>query len=195
MPTKTMSFAHLLGLAKRAAKASDGDDDQARRAEGPLDDDPADQQNAKGRKAEGDDDDDLNPEGEDDDDAEPKGKKAKGKKADDDEKPDESAEEDDDDAPKAVRADRQRCAAIMAFGLAHGCAEQAGVLAFETNMGKKAALNVLKAGGSRSTQAPAASLGNRMSKLNHAQVGPEGGGGQLPPGMSTVAAGIIKAGQ
>jgi hypothetical protein len=189
-----MSFAHLLGLAKRAAKASDDDDDQARRAEGPLDDDPADQQNAKGRKAEGDDDDDLNPEGEDDD-AEPKGKKAKGKKADDDEKPDESAEEDDDDAPKAVRADRQRCAAIMAFGLAHGCAEQAGVLAFETNMGKKAALNVLKAGGSRSTQAPAASLGNRMSKLNHAQVGPEGGGGQLPPGMSTIAAGIIKAGQ
>jgi hypothetical protein len=179
-----------VGLATRAAKAED--DDQARRAEGPMDDDPADQQNAKGKKAEGDDDDDMNPEGDDDDDTEPKGKKAK--KAEDDTL-DENAEEDEDDTPKAVRADRQRCAAIVAYGLANGCAEQAGVLAFNSNMSKNAALNVLKAGGGRSAQAPAASLNRRMQQLNHAQVGPEGSGGKLPPGMSTIAAGIIKAGQ
>lgn len=188
--TTSFSFAHLVGLATRAAKASDDDDDQARRAEGPMDDDPADQQNAKGKKA---DDDKPDEKAEDeDDDQPPEGKKAK--KADDD-KPDENAEDEDDDTPQAVRADRQRCAAIVAYGLANGCAEQAGVLAFNSNMSKNAALNVLKAGGGRSAQAPAASLNRRMEQLNHAQVGPEGSGGKLPPGMSAIAAGIIKAGQ
>lgn len=191
--SKTYSFAHLIGLATRASKASE-DDDSARRAEGPLEDDPNDQQNAKGKKADGDD--DMDPDSEDDD-TDTKGKKAKkAGRADDDEKPDENAEEEDDEdkTPQAVRADRQRCAAIMAYGIANGCAEQAGVLAFESNMGKSAALNVLKAGGHSTKKAPAASLNDRMRQMNHAQVGP-GGESSLPAGMSSIAAGIIKAGK
>ncbi|MBC8984024.1 hypothetical protein IAI52_27645 [Pseudomonas lurida] len=190
--SKLLPFSHLLGLAKRASKAED--DDNARRAEGPLEDDPTDEQNAKGKKADGDD--DMDPDSEDEDETDPKGKKAKkARRADDDDKPDESAEEesDEDKAPQAVRADRQRCAAIMAYGIANGCAEQAGVLAFESNMGKAAALNVLKAGG-HSVKAPAASLNDRMRQMNHAQVGP-GGESSLPAGMSSIAAGIIKAGK
>lgn len=192
--SKTYSFAHLIGLATRASKASE-DDDNASRAEGPLEDDPNDQQNAKGKKADGDD--DMDPDSEDDDETDPKGKKAKrARRADDEDKPDESAEDEDDEdkAPQAVRADRQRCAAIMAYGIANGCAEQAGVLAFESNMGKSAALNVLKAGGHSTKKAPAASLNDRMRQMNHAQVGP-GASASLPAGMSVVAAGIIKAGQ
>jgi hypothetical protein len=190
--SKLIPFAHLLGMAKRASKAED--DDSARRAEGPLEDDPTDQQNAKGKKA--DSDDDMDPDSEDDDETAPKGKKAKkAGRADDDEKPDEDAEDEDDEdkTPKAVRADRQRGAAIMAYGLANGCAEQAGVLAFESNMSKSAALNVLKAGG-HSTKAPAASLNGRMRQMTHAQVGTSAES-TLPAGMSSIAAGIIKAGK
>ena len=190
--SKLIPFAHLLGMAKRASKAED--DDSARRAEGPLEDDPTDQQNAKGKKADGDD--DMDPDSEDDDETDPKSKKAKkARRADDDEKPDEDAEDEDDEdkAPQAVRADRQRGAAIMAYGIANGCAEQAGVLAFESNLSKSAALKVLKAGG-HSTRAPAASLNGRMRQMTHAQVG-TGAESTLPAGMSSIAAGIIKAGK
>jgi len=200
--SKLSSFAHLLGLAARGARASSEDDKpDGRRAEGPFDDDPGDEENAKGKRAE---DDDLDPDAEEDEgdesDDTPKGKKAKkakGRRAEGDDDGDPEAEEEDGDeeTPKAVRADRSRCAAIVAYGLAHGCAEQAGALAFDTNLGKKAAINVLKAGGQRGAKAPAASLGGRMANLNFAQVGPEANGGELPKGMSAVAAAIIKAGQ
>ena len=189
--SKSYSFAHLIGLATRGAKASEDDDKgDARRAEGPLEDNPGDEENAKGKKADGDD--DLDPDA-DEDEKEPKGKKAK--KAEDPDKDPDAEDEDNKESAKAVRADRQRCAAIIAFGMANGCAEQAGALAFDTNLGKTAAINVLKAGGSRGGRTPAAALDRRMAALNVPQVGPEASGGQLPAGMSSVAAGIIKAGQ
>jgi len=194
--SKLNPFAHFFGLSPRGAKASEEEDDKdkAKRSAGPIDDDELDQENAKGKRADDDKSDPKDDDEKDDKEDGPdskKGKKAKGKKADDDQPDSDAEKEDEDKAPEAVRADRERGAAIMAYGLKNGCAEQAAVLAFDTNMSRSSALNLLKVGGSK---ASGGGLSTRMSGLNHAQVGPEASG-ELPPGTSAMAAGIIKAGQ
>ena len=198
--SKLQSFAHFLGLATGAARAAEDDEDKpkGKRAEGPMEDDPAEEENAKGKRADGDDDLDPDAEDEDDEDKEPKGKKAKGKRAEkDDDQDDADAEDEDDDkkATKAVRADRQRSAAIMAYGVAHGCAEQAGALAFDSNVSRATAINVMKAGaGSAGKKSSASRIDQRMSAIKVHQVGPDASQ-DLPAGVSAIAAGIIKAGQ
>lgn len=211
------SFAHLIGLATRAASPKKKTAAKGSRAASPVEEDPTDQQYADGdgpdedaedddeadpkakkaksaRADDGDDDGADDADAEDDDETEPKTKKAKGARAESDDDSDGADAEDEDDAPKAVRADRKRCAAIIAYGVANGCIEQAGTLAFNTNMGKSAAITVLQAGASRGGKNAQGSLGRRMASVSVPNAGVEGSA-QLPKGVSAVAAGIIKAGQ
>jgi len=203
-----MPFAHLMGLAPAAShakKARSEEDDREREAED--DEDEPKGRKAKGKRAEDErdekdearaedaDEEEGGDADEDEDGDEPKSRKAKGKcarRAEDDDDDPEAA--DDDDEAKAIRgAERARCAAIVAFGLKNGCAEQACVFAFDTSLTQAAAINALSAaqaaGGGRRPQ----SLAERM---NSAQVKPVGaeGGGDAPAGMSKAAAGIIRAG-
>lgn len=202
-----MPFAHLMGLATAQGRAKGkvtgrrAEEDDDREAEEEEDAEPKSRK-AKGKggraedddakpDAEGDDPDAKDDEDEDEDEDPPKSRKAKGKRAAEDED-DERAEEDDTAARRAVKADRQRCAAIVAHGFANGCAEQACVFAFDTNMSKSAAINALTAGSKAGGKAKGSSLAERMDAARVKPVGSDGGG-DAPAGMSANAAAIIRA--
>lgn len=113
--------------------------------------------------------------------AEEKEKDEKAKKAKSD--GDDDSDEGDDEKEKAARErERVRCARIVAFGLNNGCANQAGVLAFDTTLSSAQAISTLKAssmdgGPKRNT------LASRMSTVNQPVVGAGNGqhAGQSSP--------------
>ncbi len=152
----TVPFAHLLGI-----RAESDNDDKERKDDA---------------RAESDDDERKQREGESDEDY------AKRMKAlDDDEDVDAEAEEGeekaegDDEKEKAAKAsERARCAKIIAHGIKHGCAEQAGVFAFDTDMSPAQAIAAMSAAASVSPQGRA-SLQQRMSNVRVPNVGTDGG--------------------
>lgn len=163
------SFAHLAGLGRRATKAETDDrkDDQA-----------------KGKRAE--EEDDKDPDAEDSDDE--KDKAEDDDKDPDAEDPDEEKDkaEDDDDAKKAKskgkgyaagRADeRKRCALIFATPHAEGQAHVAARLAFSTNLTATEAIGLL-AETSASIPQGKRGLGERMANVPSPAVGTDGGAG------------------
>ncbi|MBI6944210.1 hypothetical protein JET76_23065 [Pseudomonas putida] len=177
-----------------------------------AEDDDDKPQGRRARRAEDDDDDDASAEDDDleaeDDDA-PRGRKAKGKakgkgKArraednDDDasaEDDDDASAEDDDDGKSAkairrgaVKAERERCARIIAHGIKCGNVEQAAALAFDSNMAPSAAAGVL---GLAKASAPGNSLASRMDRVQTPNAGM--GDADQSGGMSKMAAAIIAA--
>ena len=180
----TAPFAHLLGLA--AAKADD-DKDTAKKAEDEDDDnqrdDESDSDYAK-RMEEKEDDEKAEDEDEDEDDKKKEDKAKKSKKADD-----------DGDATSAAAAERNRCARIMAHGIANNCSRQAAIFAFDTSMSVDQSINAMKAssedGSKRST-----GLRERMSETVVANVGPDAGQSAKDPNDPKVqASAIILAGK
>lgn len=181
--------------------AEDQDDDaqgrKARKAKG------------KARRAE-DDADDADAEDDEpdaDDDETPRSRKAKGRargKRAEDEDDDADAEDEDDDADaededdgksakairrRAIKAERERCARIIAHGIKTGNVEQAAALAFDSNLSPKAAAGVL---GLAQASKPGQTLASRMQGVNVPSAGLGDSG--KPAGMSDMAAAIIAAG-
>lgn len=148
---KTSRFAHLFGTP-RAATDDEDEDQNARRAEGedPEDgedeggeDDPPPRKSRKSKKAK----------------KAGKAKKAEddGEDAGDDAGDDDADAEDEDDEEKAsARArERGRCAAIFSDPAAALNPVAAAELAFNTNMPRSAAINLLRVTASAMPQAPA----------------------------------------
>lgn len=206
--SKLREFAHLLGIG--SVRASADDTEENAESQDFLDENPDDEENAeddekdtKARKAKGrraDKDKDEEPEAEDDE-KDTKARKAKGSRRAEDEENDPEAEESDkDEKAKAVQADRSRCAQIMAFGLKNGCAHQAFVMAFDSNMSVRSAKVALGVGGKSAAAnfapggASNAGLSQRMASLQTPKVS-NTAAAELPEGMSPLAAQIIAAGK
>lgn len=179
-----LSFAHLAGIGQRASaeddKSDDKDDEKAKKAKRAEGDDPEknDQDrengNAKGSRADGDEDDasaeDDAPEKYDaeGDEDEKKAKKASAKEDDDDEMRGNSA------AAAARRRERARCASIFASKFAAKNPALAANLAFNTSMTRKEALVVLE-------NTPVAASGYPDRQARNPALG---GGGGTPPNSS-----------
>ena len=206
-----LPFAHLLGMAPRAAKADDdSDDDSAQHADESdedyakrMEDEDDEDFDKKGAKAaddeDGDGDDDNKEskskakskaaadEGDDDvdkeDDTDKKGKKAK------------KAEEPEDDKQKAARAsERARCAAIFKCDAAGVRPDVAAHLAFETDMSASAAVSMLKTVAAGGTAKPAG-LASRMSSVKAYNVGADSAAAPAAGSSGDAAARIIAAGK
>lgn len=152
-------FAHLISLGgQRAAEDDEPEDkkeDESAEDEDAEDaDDDADEKKSKKAKK-------AKAKAEDDDD---------GEKVEDD---DESAEDGDDDGKEkaAVIRERTRCARIIAHGIKAGCVEQAGVLAFDSNLTASTAINTLKAMGASGGKNVAGNLSSMMSMTKNPDVG------------------------
>lgn len=137
------TYAHLLGIKPKGARAEGDDDDEkakkakARRAEENDDDENADDNDDNDADADDDADDADDADADDDDDDKPTGKKAKGKKAGDD--------EDEADAKARGRAiERKRCARIFGSKAAGVRPDMAASLAFTTNLSASAAIAQLE---------------------------------------------------
>lgn len=165
---------------------------------------------SKARRAEDDADDadaeDEDPDAEDEDET-PRSRKAKGRArgkraaededdADAEDEDDDPAAEDEDDGKsakairrRAVKAERERCARIIAHGIKTGNVEQAAALAFDSNLSPKAAAGVL---GLAQASKPGQTLASRMQGVNVPSAGLGDSG--KPAGMSDMAAAIIAAG-
>lgn len=195
-------FAHLLGRARVAKKAEEGEEDpKAKRVaseeeeerEERDEEEREDAKRAESEKDEGEADD-----GEEDEDARraKKSKKAKGKKADaEDGDPDEGDEEPDDDTEaKAERRGairmQKRCATIFQSKHAAGNVALAAQLAFNTRMSADEAIGVMAAASSGPAAPRASSLRERMSAERPPVVGPDAS--QAAPNL---AAQILAAGQ
>ncbi|HHX8748692.1 TPA: hypothetical protein ACVPFL_000819 [Morganella morganii] len=177
MADNKFTFAHLIGLGKKA-KASEEDEDKKVRK-------------AKGRKAEDDEQEesaeDDEPESEDQDDEKQgrkakKAKKAEGDDDDPDAEDDENAEGDDKDAEdddenkdvkKGRRAERKRCARIFGSKAAAGRPDMAAHLAFNTRMSSSEAISTLKAMGAVQPVTQRASLDSRMREEQQVRISPD----------------------
>lgn len=170
------TFAHLLGMKKKASDDEDDDKEKgkkakSRRAEEERDDD---QDAEEGDREDMEDDDDSDPDAEEDDDKE-KGKKAKSRRAEEDD--DADAEEDDEnrDVKKGRRAERKRCAAIFGSKHAAGRPDMAAHLAFNTRMSAGEAIGTLATMGDVAPGKTArASLDSRMH-AEQVRLGQDGG--------------------
>ena len=107
-------------------------------------------------------------------------KPAAAKKAEDDREDDEKAEdedaeegdEDDEGKEKAARrSERVRCARIIAHGIKIGRVEQAGVLAFDTDLSVKIATSTMDAMGAVSPTKGRQTIGDRMAGVSVPKVG------------------------
>ncbi len=179
MADNKFTFAHLIGLGKKARASEEDEDKKVRKA--------------KGRKAEeGDRDedaeDDEDREDAEDQDDEKQGRKAKkAKKAggdgdDPDAEDDEDAEGDDEDAEdddenkdvkKGRRAERKRCARIFGSKAAAGRPDMAAHLAFNTRMSSSEAISTLKAMGAVQPATRRASLDSRMRAEQQVRISPD----------------------
>ncbi|HHN8366736.1 hypothetical protein JA116_13230 [Morganella morganii] len=176
MADNKFTFAHLIGLGKKARASEDDEDKKVRKA--------------KGRKAEEDEpdedaEDDEDREGAEDQDDEKQGRKAKkAKKAEgDDDDPDaeddedaEGDDEDDDenkDVKKGRRAERKRCARIFGSKAAAGRPDMAAHLAFNTRMSSSEAISTLKAMGAVQPATQRASLDSRMRAEQQVRISPD----------------------
>ncbi|MDX4117936.1 hypothetical protein SG222_14795 [Providencia rettgeri] len=172
MSDNKFTFAHLIGLGKKAKASQEDEDKKARKAEGDDTENDEDREDA---------------EDQDDEKEGRKAKKAKSKKAeDDDEDPnaendDENAEGDDEDAEddednkdvkKGRRAERKRCARIFGSKAAAARPDMAAHLAFNTRMSSSEAISILKAmGGSPAPQSNRRSLDARMREEEQVRLG------------------------
>ncbi|MHA6283995.1 hypothetical protein ACX3SL_12735 [Morganella morganii] len=176
MADNKFTFAHLIGLGKKARASEEDEDKKVRKA--------------KGRKAEEDEPDedaenDEDREGAEDQDDEKQGRKAKrAKKAEgDDDDPDaeddEDTEGDDEDADenkdvkKGRRAERKRCARIFGSKAAAGRPDMAAHLAFNTRMSSSEAIGTLKAMGAVQPATQRASLDSRMRAEQQVRISPD----------------------
>jgi hypothetical protein len=182
------TFAHLLGRAPKARAEDDRDEDDkkpkdSKKAADDSDEDDDKDKDAKSSRAEDkkDDDDD-------------KDKDAKSSRADDDDE-DMSAEEDDEDeddkkdkgdakASAARRRERARCAAIFGTKAAGARPDVAAHLAFESNMGRRAACSLLKT--LAAGQASVKGLSARMEGMQN--VGPGQDRASAPTGRQALNA-------
>lgn len=176
MADNKFTFAHLIGLGKKARASEEDEDKKVRKAKGrkaeedERDEDAEDdedredaeeqndeKQGRKAKKAEGDDDD---PDAEDDEDAEGD---------------DEDAEDDDDnkDVKKGRRAERKRCARIFGSKAAAGRPDMAAHLAFNTRMSSSEAISTLKAMGAVQPETQRASLDSRMRAEQQVRISPD----------------------
>ncbi|MBT0329032.1 hypothetical protein ISO88_03995 [Morganella morganii subsp. morganii] len=190
MADNKFTFAHLIGLGKKARASEEDEDKKVRKA--------------KGRKAEEDEPDedaenDEDREGAEDQDDEKQGRKAKrAKKAEgDDDDPDaeddedtegddEDAEDDDEnkDVKKGRRAERKRCARIFGSKAAAGRPDMAAHLAFNTRMSSSEAISTLKAMGAVQPPTQRASLDSRMRAEQQVRISPDA---QAPAAGSAAA--------
>lgn len=181
MADNKFTFAHLIGLGKKA-KASEEDEDKKVRK-------------AKVRKAEEDEhdegaEDDENREDADEQDDEKQGRKAKKAEDDDDdadaEGDEEDAEDDDEnkDVKKGRRAERKRCARIFGSKAAAGRPDMAAHLAFNTRMSSSEAISTLKAMGAVQPPTQRASLDSRMRAEQQVRISPDA---QAPAAGSAAA--------
>jgi len=188
-----MSFAHLLGLA--SAKAEDDqdkkDDEKAKRADEDDGDaqreDESDEDYAKRMEDKKKDDEDEKAEGDDPE-------KKDDEEGDDDEKDVKKSKKAQDDE-KVRKAERARCAEILAHGIAQGCVRQAGVFAFDTDMTSAQAVKALQAS---AQDGPARSNGlrERMSAVRIPNVGADGGAPAADPtDPKSKALAIVEAGK
>lgn len=176
MADNKFTFAHLIGLGKKARASEEDEDKKVRKA--------------KGRKAEEDErdedaEDDEDREGAEDQDDEKQGRKAKKAGGDDDDpdaEDDEDAEGDDEDAEdddenkdvkKGRRAERKRCARIFGSKAAAGRPDMAAHLAFNTRMSSSEAISTLKAMGAVQPATQRASLDSRMRAEQQARISPD----------------------
>lgn len=195
-----LSFAHLLGLPGASAARAEDDEEKDKAAKAAEDDkqrdDESDEDYAKRMKEKD--------TGEDDDERDDTKGKGKSKRADDGDDGDgagddgDGSEGDDDAKASARRAERARCAAIVAFGVKNNCVRQAGVFAFDTNMTVAQAIAAISAGGADAKRS--GSLALRMQGVAAPNVGADGGPGAPAPGDAAAAAKataalIIRAGQ
>ncbi|MGJ7119538.1 hypothetical protein ABMZ76_00455 [Morganella morganii] len=176
MADNKFTFAHLIGLGKKARASEEDENKKVRKAKGrkaeedERDEDAEDdedredaeeqddeKQGHKAKKAEGDDDD---PDAEDDEDAEGD---------------DEDAEDDDEnkDVKKGRRAERKRCARIFGSKAAAGRPDMAAHLAFNTRMSSSEAISTLKAMGAVQPATQRASLDSRMRAEQQVRISPD----------------------
>jgi hypothetical protein len=169
MMLKAASFAHLLGLPSKAAKAEDNDDDKKQRPD-ESDEDYANRMDEEDKK----------------DKSSKKSKKADGGDDDDDD-----AEDDSDDAKAARQSERARCKAIFADASAGVRPDLAAHLAFNTNMSAPEAVSLLATAATGGTKGR--NLADRMTTARVPNVGVDA---EAPTGNSaaTTAARIIAAG-
>ncbi|GAB7525331.1 hypothetical protein [Paraburkholderia sp. 2C] len=183
-----MPFAHLLSNGPRAARAEEQDDERKQR-DGESDDDYAKRMEELDEKERA----------EEEERKQEEAKKAN--KADDvdgDDADMEDGDDETDDAKKAARAsERARCARIIAHGIKIGSVRQAGVFAFDTRMSSKAAIAALDAS-KADAPAPApkrAALADRMSTTQVPNPGV--GGAATAPNLAQqiIAAGKKRRGE
>lgn len=176
MADNKFTFAHLIGLGKKARASEEDEDKKVRKA--------------KGRKAEEDErdedaEDDEDREGAEDQDDEKQGRKAKKAGGDDDDpdaEDDEDAEGDDEDAEdddenkdvkKGRRTERKRCARIFGSKAAAGRPDMAAHLAFNTRMSSSEAISTLKAMGAVQPATQRPSLDSRMRAEQQVRISPD----------------------
>ncbi|HBN5714655.1 hypothetical protein Q4R38_17715 [Morganella morganii] len=176
MADNKFTFAHLIGLGKKARASEEDENKKVRKA--------------KGRKAEEDEHDEDAEDDEDREDAEEqddekqgrKAKKAEGDDDDPDAEDDEDAEGDDEDAEdddenkdvkKGRRAERKRCARIFGSKAAAGRPDMAAHLAFNTRMSSSEAISTLKAMGAVQPATQRASLDSRMRAEQQVRISPD----------------------
>ncbi|EPL7529589.1 hypothetical protein RG484_003398 [Morganella morganii] len=176
MADNKFTFAHLIGLGKKARASEEDENKKVRKA--------------KGRKAEEDERDEDAEDDEDREDAEEqddekqgrKAKKAEGDDDDPDAEDDEDAEGDDEDAAdddenkdvkKGRRAERKRCARIFGSKAAAGRPDMAAHLAFNTRMSSSEAISTLKAMGAVQPATQRASLDSRMRAEQQVRISPD----------------------
>lgn len=181
MADNKFTFAHLIGLGKKARASEEDEDKKVRKA--------------KGRKAEEDErdedaEDDEDRENAEDQDDEKQGRKAKKAEDDDDdadaEGDEEDAEDDDEnkDVKKGRRAERKRCARIFGSKAAAGRPDMAAHLAFNTRMSSSEAISTLKAMGAVQPPTQRASLDSRMRAEQQVRISPDA---QAPAAGSAAA--------
>ncbi|MEQ5370427.1 hypothetical protein [Morganella morganii] len=177
MADNKFTFAHLIGLGKKARASEEDEDKKVRKAKGRKAEDDEQEESAE----------DDEPESEDQDDEKQgrKAKKAKKAEGDDDDpgaEDDENAEGDDEDAEdddenkdvkKGRRAERKRCARIFGSKAAAGRPDMAAHLAFNTRMSSSEAISTLKAMGAVQPVTQRASLDSRMREEQQVRISPD----------------------
>ncbi|KOO17451.1 hypothetical protein AC068_17385 [Morganella morganii] len=181
MADNKFTFAHLIGLGKKARASEEDEDKKVRKAKGRTAEEDERDEDAE---------DDEDRENAEDQDDEKQGRKAKKAEDDDDDADAEGDEEDteDDDENKDVkkgrRAERKRCARIFGSKAAAGRPDMAAHLAFNTRMSSSEAISTLKAMGAVQPPTQRASLDSRMRAEQQVRINPDA---QAPAAGSAAA--------
>ncbi|HBC7444520.1 hypothetical protein [Morganella morganii] len=181
MADNKFTFAHLIGLGKKARASEEDEDKKVRKAKGRTAEEDERDEDAE---------DDEDRENAEDQDDEKQGRKAKKAEDDDDdadaEGDEEDAEDDDEnkDVKKGRRAERKRCARIFGSKAAAGRPDMAAHLAFNTRMSSSEAISTLKAMGAVQPPTQRASLDSRMRAEQQVRINPDA---QAPAAGSAAA--------